>query len=192
MRTHATQWGLVILIIRSFVRDYSVIGTTLSIRKMELQFRAFVNLKKFEVMLHEVALGIDTNNCGDDVDCFQEAIKKLGWERNDDDDLVNGSSGDKISMYDAGAHDTGEDWVWFDNCKIMQYIGLKDKNEKKFFIGDIAQFDNGDKFQLKMEDHLEVFVDWIGDPEIEDQARDLSRIENATIIGNIYENPELL
>jgi hypothetical protein len=75
---------------------------------------------------------------------------------------------------------------------LMQYVGLKDKNEKEYYVGDIGRFDNGDTFILRMEDHLEVYVDWIGDPECEDQARDLYRIESAEIIGNDYENPELL
>ena len=67
----------------------------------------------------------------------------------------------------------------------MQYIGIKDQCDKEFYIGDIGQFDNGDKFVLKMEEWLEVYVDWIGDPECEDQARDLCRISKAKIIGNI-------
>lgn len=157
-----------------------------------LKFRAFVDLKAFKVMLNDVALGIDTTQCGDDTDCFDEAIGKLGWKRNADDDLVNESTGEKISMYDAGAHDTGEDWIWFDNCIIMQYIELRDKEGGFFFVGDIGEFDNGDKFKLILEKHLEVIVCWIGDPECEDQARDLYRIADAKIIGNVFETPFLL
>jgi uncharacterized phage protein (TIGR01671 family) len=79
-----------------------------------------------------------------------------------------------------------------DNYILMQYIGLKDINDKEYYIGDIAEYDNGDRFVIKMEKYLEVYVDWIGSPECEDQARDLYRIERAKIIGNIYKNPDLI
>ena len=74
----------------------------------------------------------------------------------------------------------------------LQCTGLKDKNGKLIYEGDILIFDNGDKFFINCEKYLEFYVDWIGDPECEDQARDLYRIERAKIIGNIYQNPELL
>lgn len=75
---------------------------------------------------------------------------------------------------------------------IEQYIGLKDIFDKKYFVGDIGEFENGDRFVINIENWLEIFVDWIGEPEYEDQARDLYRISKAKIIGNKYENPELL
>lgn len=75
---------------------------------------------------------------------------------------------------------------------LMQHIGLLDRNGKEYYIGDIGEFENGDRFVLKMEDWLEVYVEWVGEVECEDQARDLYRINKAEIIGNIYENPDLL
>jgi len=99
----------------------------------------------------------------------------------DDNIIFHGS---KLGGFESSTNDP--------TIKICQYTGLTDSNGKEYYIGDIAEFDNGDRFVLRMEDWLEVFADWVGDPECEDQTRDLYRISNAKIIGNIHENPELL
>jgi hypothetical protein len=76
--------------------------------------------------------------------------------------------------------------------ELLQFTGLQDKNGVDFYFGNIGEFSNGDRFIVKIENWLEIYIDWIGDPECEDQARDLYRIGNATIIGNIHQNPELI
>jgi uncharacterized phage protein (TIGR01671 family) len=78
------------------------------------------------------------------------------------------------------------------DCILREYTGIKDSKGVEIYVGDIARFNNGDTFVLKIEDWLEVYYEYIGDPQCEDQTRDLYRISNATIIGNIYEHPELL
>jgi hypothetical protein len=89
-----------------------------------------------------------------------------------------------------------EDGAWSYHAIIPetlgQFINLKDSTESDYYIGDIAEFPNDDRFVLKFEDHLEVVADWIGDVECEDQTRDLYRIEDAEIIGNEIDNPELI
>ena len=74
----------------------------------------------------------------------------------------------------------------------MQFTGLTTESGQDMYIGDICEFDDGDRFVLKMEDWLEVYVDWIGDPQCEDQARDLYRITRAKVIGNIHQDAELM
>ncbi len=75
---------------------------------------------------------------------------------------------------------------------VYQFTGLQDKNGIDYYLGDIGEFSNGDKFYLAMEGWLEVYIEWIGQPECEDQGRDLYRIGNAKIIGNIHQHSHLL
>lgn len=70
---------------------------------------------------------------------------------------------------------------------VCQYIGINDMDGNEYSIGDKGIFPNGDKFILKSEEWLEVFAEWVGEPECEDQTRDLYRIRNAKITGNIHD-----
>ena len=80
-----------------------------------------------------------------------------------------------------------------ENIELMQYTGLKDKNGKEIYEGDIYITDIirriGEKIGVEMpvSSEKKQIVEWqrCGFSPIEDEER----IE---IIGNIYENPELL
>lgn len=107
--------------------------------------------------------------------------------------------------FDSIKHDGLIDWnekkysdtgggLYIANCEIMQYTGLQDKTGRDIFEGDIIQWinyttNNGMKniTVIKYDDKDASF--YIGswyDRDFPDTS------EEALIIGNIYENPELL
>jgi uncharacterized phage protein (TIGR01671 family) len=86
----------------------------------------------------------------------------------------------------------------FNNSIMMQYTGLKDRNGKEIYEGDIVQEHHGglafeaDFFQLKV-------VKWVAfgfmpfQRVIGGTAHDYANnLKEYIVIGNIYENPELI
>ena len=107
---------------------------------------------------------------------------------------------------DGGGYDYLIDFVYGDG-KLMQYTGLKDKNEKEIYEGDIVKLIplNSERLKelgRKWYEHLK--VEWgtysdgeyvtnvetwmIGINPLSEELLD----ETVEVIGNIYENPELL
>jgi len=89
---------------------------------------------------------------------------------------------------------------------IMEYTGLKDKNGKEIYEGDIVRiwdygFRDGDdnrEFGLFQDMGLDkVTMDrfpiyWLENESLGYEGDDLVNPEKCEVIGNIYENPELL
>ena len=74
---------------------------------------------------------------------------------------------------------------------VMQYTGLKDKNGKEIYEGDILSHPDDGTFFFKF-DGCELYPSWIGEDYCDDSMRDLWRSCKFEIIGNVFENPELL
>ena len=74
------------------------------------------------------------------------------------------------------------------NVEIMQYTGLKDVNNVEIYEGDIIPFENYKLECIIAEDGV-----WFENDKLTFRYDDLEKYgEPVKVIGNIYENPELL
>lgn len=180
----------------------------------EFRFRAFVDLKLFKVMVDNVNLGIDAEHtCACDIDSLKEAIGKIGWKINDDDEFENIITNEKISFYDAGALEMSDgDDLFFEKCEIMQFSGKLGYNKKELHDGDIVFYEeaeeNGDKryylvivwipewcmFASIFVDEYHKFIKngALGLDESMFWTYTLEQSEHFHYAGDIHQNPELL
>ena len=91
---------------------------------------------------------------------------------------------------------TSEDLESCDNWKVMQYTGLKDKNGKEIYEGDIIRIKPNPKDYGGYKGHNYIeYVFWNDEEACYDIANDRTWLllkSDIEIIGNIYENPELI
>ncbi len=87
------------------------------------------------------------------------------------------------------------------NRILMQFTGLKDKNGKEIYEGDIIKYQGLEGFDYKEKEETISEVAFIGGAFVpvylstrnhHNSDDEMIIVEDLEVIGNIYENPELL
>ena len=89
--------------------------------------------------------------------------------------------------------DQYNDYFDIEDMILMQYTGLKDKNGKEIYEGDIVKVFTNKEWRIGkiIYEHSEFTIDVTNNKDLEYGRTSI--IENLTeVIGNIYDNPELL
>jgi len=101
-------------------------------------------------------------------------------------------------LYDAQLHHFWQDFVDYPGYELMQYTGLTDKNGKEIYEGDIVQYNQNSSY-----DNMDFIAKWSDDKlgfifqsnsgeQLVNQTPHLNRFKHLEVVGNIFENPELL
>lgn len=89
----------------------------------------------------------------------------------------------------------------FDEIELMQYTGVKDKNGKEIYEGDIYKTEQGSIckviwYQNGWKGHYRFKKTYQGESYIDEEYLELRQTDckrwGVEVIGNVYENPELL
>jgi uncharacterized phage protein (TIGR01671 family) len=100
------------------------------------------------------------------------------WDSCDYDGWVEFNDGQLMSRIDLR-----------NNCEIMQFTGLKDKNGRDIFEGDIVRYEHSNP--TGWQEYIRV-VTWNEKAAAFEVPTAGIFTRNIEVIGNIYENPELV
>ena len=94
-----------------------------------------------------------------------------------------------VRLYD----DFGEYWRDFNDIELMQSTGLKDKNGKEVFIGDIIKCTRGCPHEVYLEkEYGGKYIGGMPAVYLKGLLEGYAWTGAEEILGNIWENPELL
>jgi hypothetical protein len=83
-------------------------------------------------------------------------------------------------------------WRMFDEIQLMQYTGIKDKNDKEIYEGDVIHCDGYLNLYAVWDEENARFAFLCTDWVVTQGQPIRPHISSYYIIGNIYENPELI
>ena len=117
-------------------------------------------------------------------------LKFRAWDKKQKKMLYGVSIG-TIKVWDENAPLISHEFSYSEDCIIEQYTGLKDKNGKKIYEGDIVEFGlagRGERGYVAYADEYASFEVY----SKRDFIFGCLFGHAGTVIGNIHENPELL
>lgn len=140
----------------------------------EIKFRVYLDRMYYQNEYNEY----NTNLVG--IDFFNKTVTFAAY--------TDGEEVDNLEKYSFD-----ENNIFYEkDLKIMQYTGLKDKNNKEIYEGDILSDGNIKKPYKVVFENGSFKAEFEGD--FDEYSFDLIDVvaQGCEVVGNIYENPELM
>lgn len=140
----------------------------------EIKFRVYLDKMYYQNEYNEY----DTNLIG--IDFLNKIVTFAGYTDGEEEDSFERYSFDENNI------------LYKKDLKIMQYTGLKDKNNKEIYEGDVLFESFGERYYKVVFENGSFRAEFEGD--FEEHSFDLIDVvaQGYEVVGNIYQNPELL